>query len=368
MFLLKRQRTMRQWMTGIALGVASCAISAALIVPAPAVAQSAGASSKSAKSSKPAAKPAARKQSATAVRKPQQASRSVRTQRVVAGKNRRGARAQRVAYAPPRPSIGQLQGLRTDDPLDLHSSVALITDQATGEVLFAKNDRAVLPIASITKLMTSLLVVEARQPMDEVLTISDQEIDTEKGTSSRLRIGAQLSRADAMHLALMNSENRAAHVLGRSYPGGLPAFVEAMNAKAALLGMTQTRFVDPTGLSPKNVSSARDLTLLMKAAYQHPELREYSTSPSYAVAVLGRNTQFGNTNRLVHNPEWQIGLQKTGYIAEAGKCLVMQALVQGRQVLMVFLDSAGKYSRLGDAQRVRTWLESRNAVVGGTTS
>ena len=256
------------------------------------------------------------------------------------------------------PTVGDLAGLHlTSDPLDLKSNAALVMDQATSEILFEKNSRVTLPIASITKLMTSLVVLEARQPMDEVLTVTDEDIDREKFTHSRLRIGSQLTRADMLHIALMSSENRAASALGRHYPGGLPAFVAAMNVKARALGMAQTRYVDSTGLSSRNVSSAGDLAKLVVAAYQHPLIRTYSTHPEHEVEPGGHSLHYRNSNHLVLNPSWEIGLQKTGYIAEAGRCLVMQANIEGRPVVMVFLDSKGKESRLADAGRVRKWLE-----------
>ncbi len=256
-----------------------------------------------------------------------------------------------------RSSFGQMAGLRhTDDALELKSSVALVMDQDTNEVLVAKNPDAVLPIASITKLMTALVVTEAQLPLDETLTITQEDVDTEKGSRSRLRVGTQLTREEMLHLALMSSENRAAHALGRHYPGGLDAFVSAMNAKATLLGMADTHYVEPTGLSSRNQSSAKDLAALVKAAYEHQIIRELSTSPEYSVAVGRRELQFRTTNALVRNPTWEIGLQKTGYISEAGRCLVMQAKMAGRKLIMVFLDSAGKYSRLGDAERVRRWV------------
>jgi serine-type D-Ala-D-Ala endopeptidase (penicillin-binding protein 7) len=270
-----------------------------------------------------------------------------------------GKRRSLVHVVPARPSYGQLAGLHSvQDQLDLKSSVALVIDQDTREVLFSKNDSAVLPIASLTKLMTGLLVSEAKLPMDEMITITQDDVDTEKGSSSRLRVGAMLSRGELLHLALMSSENRAANALGRTYPGGLDAFVSLMNAKAKLLGMKDTRYVEPTGLSSRNQSSAHDLALLVNTAYEDPVLREFSTSPGHQVAVGKRTLQFNNTNRLVKNPGWDIGLQKTGYISEAGQCLVMQAKVAGRKLIMVFLDSAGKLSRLGDAERVRKWMEA----------
>lgn len=260
----------------------------------------------------------------------------------------------------PRASFGQLAGLHTtSDPLDLRSSVALVIDQDTQEVLLSKNDHAVLPIASLTKLMTGLLISEARLDDNEPITITQDDVDTEKGSSSRLAVGATLSRGELLHLALMSSENRAAHALGRTFPGGMSEFVRLMNAKAKVLGMKDTRYVEPTGLSSQNQSSARDLALLVRAAYEDSTLRTLSTSPGHQVEVGRRTLQYNNTNRLVKNPSWDIGLQKTGYISEAGQCLVMQAKVAGRKLIMVFLDSAGRLSRLGDAERVRRWVETQ---------
>ena len=265
----------------------------------------------------------------------------------------------RVAAPPPRPSFGQRAGLHSvEDALDLKSSVALVVDQDTREVLFRKNDSAVLPIASLTKLMTGLIVSEAKLPMDEQITITQDDVDTEKGSSSRLKVGTTLSRGELLHLALMSSENRAAHALGRTYPGGLNAFVDAMNTKAKLLGMKDTRYVEPTGLSSRNQSSAQDLANLVNVASNDALLRELSTSPGHEVEVGNKTLKYNNTNRLVKNPDWDIGLQKTGYISEAGQCLVMQAKVAGRKLIMVFLDSAGKLSRIGDAERVRKWVET----------
>jgi len=263
-----------------------------------------------------------------------------------------------VAVEPARLSMGQQLGLHAvDDPLDLKSSVALVVDEDTNEVLFSKNPNAVLPIASITKLMTALLVVERGQPLDEVLTVTQDDIDTEKGSGSRLAVGTQLTRGEMLHLALMSSENRAANALGRHYPGGLPALAVAMNRKAVELGMTGTRFVEPTGLSSQNQSTAHDLAALVKAAHRVPLLRELSTSQETQVQVGQRVLQFRNTNGLINHPEWAIGLQKTGYIAEAGRCVVMQAQLAGRKLIMVLLDSAGRYSRIGDAERIRRWLD-----------
>jgi serine-type D-Ala-D-Ala endopeptidase (penicillin-binding protein 7) len=265
--------------------------------------------------------------------------------------------------APAIPSFGQKAGLHaTSDMLDLKSSVAYVIDQDTHEVLLSKNDQAVLPIASITKLMTGLIISEAKLPMDESITITQDDVDTEKGSSSRLRVGATLTRGELLHLALMASENRAAHALGRTYPGGMSTFVGLMNAKAAQLGMRDTRYIEPTGLSSQNQSSAKDLATLVGNAYHDATLRELSTSPSHSVEVGNRTLQYNTTNRLVKNPNWEIGLQKTGYISEAGQCLVMQAKVAGRKLIMVFLDSAGKLSRIADAERVRKWVETNHSA------
>lgn len=274
--------------------------------------------------------------------------------------------AARRVIIPAKPSVGMQAGLhRVNDPLSLRSSVAYVIDQETQEVLFSKNEEAVLPIASLTKLMTTLLISEAELPLDEPITITQDDVDTEKYSVSRLRVGTVLSRGELLHLALMASENRAANALGRTYPGGMDIFVTMMNAKAQLLGMQDTRFAEPTGLSSRNQSSARDLALLVDATSADPMLREFSTTRAYQVAVGRRKMMFANTNRLVLNQRWDIGLQKTGYISEAGQCLVMQVNVAGRKLIMVFLDSVGKLSRLGDAERVRRWVETNEAQQAG---
>jgi D-alanyl-D-alanine endopeptidase (penicillin-binding protein 7) len=280
-----------------------------------------------------------------------------------AARGRHKVVVKRIAFVPSameKPTAGDIAGLKyTHDSLALQSNVAFVVDQASSKVLFEKNSNVSLPIASITKLMTSLVVVESNQDMNEMIEVTNEDLDKEKNTGSRLRIGAKLSRADMLHIALMSSENRAASALGRSYVGGLPAFVAAMNAKAKQLGMADTHYVDSSGLSSQNVASAQDLVKLINAAYQHPVIREYSTDSKYVVNPGGRHLlQYSTTNRLVANAGWDIGLQKTGYIAEAGRCLVMRAMIEGRAVVMVFLDSKGKYSRLADAGRIRKWLET----------
>ncbi len=279
-------------------------------------------------------------------------------------------RLARVRYVVPAvPSYGQQLGLHAaDDPLDLRSAAVLVLDQDTNEVLLAKNQHAVLPIASITKLMTALVVADAEQPMDELLTITSEDIDTEKGSRSRLQLGTQLTRGEMLHLALMASENRAANALGRYYPGGLPGVVEAMNRRAQTLGMMRTRYVEPTGLSSRNQSNATDLALLVREADKNDMIRRLSTSPEAEVSVGPRALHFRNTNSLVRNSDWAIGLQKTGYIAEAGRCVVMQAELSGRKLVMVLLDSAGKFSRVGDAERIRNWLGTQAVVAPATTA
>ena len=281
-----------------------------------------------------------------------------KTKATLVAHSRSAASVVRVV-AEPRLSTGERLGLRgSEDALELNSSVALVVDQDTSEVLFSKNDTAVLPIASLTKLMTGLVIADANLPMDELISIT--EADAEVYRNSRLAVGTTVTRGELMHLALMSSENRAANALGRTYPGGADQFVRLMNAKARELGMRDTRYVEPTGLSSQNQSSARDLATLVSVAYERPILRNLSTSPSHQLALGTRTLQYNNSNRLIRNPDWEIGLQKTGYISEAGRCLVMQAKVAGRKLIMVFLDSAGKLSRAQDAERVRRWVEAQS--------
>jgi D-alanyl-D-alanine endopeptidase (penicillin-binding protein 7) len=272
--------------------------------------------------------------------------------------HRRVAFTPAVPMTPPVLSAGDMAGLNeVRDPLALKSNAALVIDQKTSQVLFEKNSSVPLPIASLTKLMTAMVVVTSHQDMDEVLEVTSDDIDRERNSSSRLRVGSRLTRANMLHIALMSSENRAASALGRHYPGGLPAFVAAMNAEAKVLGMFDTHYVEPTGLSSQNVASARDLSKLVMAAYQEPVIRQYSTDSTYAVNPGGYVLQYMSSNRLVRSSGWDIGLQKTGFINEAGHCLVMQARIENRPVVMVFLDSKGKYSRFADADRVRRWVE-----------
>ncbi|RSF02774.1 D-alanyl-D-alanine endopeptidase [Achromobacter aegrifaciens] len=244
----------------------------------------------------------------------------------------------------------------------LRSSTAYVQDLETSTVIFAKNENVVRPIASISKLMTAVVVVDANLPMDEMLEITDEDVDGLKHPTSRQRVGTKLSRGDMLHLALMSSENRAANALGRHYPGGLPAFVAAMNAKAQALGMTSTRFIEPTGLSSDNVSSPHDLARLLRAASQRPLIHRYSTDTEYDVEVNNRTQTFRNTNLLVRKPDWDIKVSKTGYINEAGECLVMLARINGRDLAIVLLDSQGKLSRIGDAVRIRRIVQNEVAM------
>ncbi|WP_313696742.1 D-alanyl-D-alanine endopeptidase [Achromobacter sp.] len=279
------------------------------------------------------------------------------------GKADKAARGRRVAAAaaasaamPPPAASARAEAAA------LRSSTAYVQDLETSTVIFAKNENVVRPIASISKLMTAVVVVDANLPMDEMLEITDEDVDELKHTTSRLRVGTKLSRGDMLHLALMSSENRAANALGRHYPGGLRAFVAAMNAKAQSLGMTNTRFIEPTGLSSNNVSSPHDLARLLRAASQRPLIHRYSTDTEYEVEINNRTQTFRNTNLLVRKPDWDIKVSKTGYINEAGECLVMLARINGRDLAIVLLDSQGKLSRIGDAVRIRRIVQSEVAM------
>ena len=245
--------------------------------------------------------------------------------------------------------------------LAVQSSAALVLDQGNGEVIYQKNAASVVPIASITKLMTAMVVLDSQPNLAAPVTIGEEDIDTLKGSRSRLSVGTVLTREHALLLALMSSENRAAHTLARHYPGGTHAFVEAMNRKARSLGMMDTRFQDPTGLTSNNVSTANDLAKMVAAAHTYPLIREFSTTSGAMVETNGRHLEYHNTNALVKSSTWDIGLSKTGFIQEAGKCLVMQARVADRPVVIVLLDSAGKMTRIGDANRIKRWMESASS-------
>ena len=249
--------------------------------------------------------------------------------------------------------------------LALQSSAVLVQDQTTGTILFEKNAGSVLPIASITKLMTAMVALDVAPDLNETLTIGEDDVDIIKGTRSRLKVGTRLAREEMLRLALMSSENRAASALSRHYPGGREAFVAAMNRKAQALGLADTRFHDATGLTAANVSSPRDLAKMVDAAHQYPLIREFSTAIDGEFSIAGRPQQFRNTNTLVRNPSWEIGLSKTGYINEAGKCLVMQAWLNNKPTIIVLLDSWGRMTRIGDANRIKRWVESASLARPG---
>lgn len=258
-------------------------------------------------------------------------------------RNRAKTNAHKKSPAPPK--------------LVLNSGFALVEDQRTGELLVQKNPHAVVPIASITKLMTAMVILDAQLDLNEPLVVRKEDIDNLRHSRSRLPVGTNLTRQEALLLALMASENRAAHALGRTYPGGQEAFVAAMNAKARALGLTATRFTEPTGLSGGNISSAQDLARMVSAAYNYPLIREFTTCEEAVIQSGRRILSFHNTNRLVKSPQWQIGLSKTGFIDEAGRCLVMQAEVAQRPVLIILLDAQGTMTRYGDANRIKQWME-----------
>lgn len=245
----------------------------------------------------------------------------------------------------------------------VQSNIALIVDEQTQQVIYDKHAELVAPIASITKLMTAMVILDAKLPMDEVVSVATDDQDRLKGTHSRLRIGMTFTRSEMLQMALMASENRAASALARSYPGGMVAAVAAMNVKAKQLGMTSTKFFDPTGLNSDNVSTAHDLVKMVAAARTYPLIHQYTTTASTSIeGWRGRELRFHNTNPLVRNASWDIGVSKTGFINEAGRCLVMQATIKQRPVIIVLLDSWGKRTRVGDANRIKKWMESSNAV------
>ena len=253
------------------------------------------------------------------------------------------------------------------DPAKLHlaSVNAVVVDANAKQSVYAKGADDVTPIASLTKLMTAMVTLDAKLPDDEVISIGVEDLDFLKGTKSRLRLGAELPRHEMLRLALMSSENRAASSLARHYPGGKRAFVEAMNVKAALIGMSHTHYADPTGLDADNVSTAHDLAKLVQAAAAYPLIREFTTTPSYLVELqpTGRTLGFNNSNALVKNQSWDIQLQKTGYIREAGKCVVMLVNIASKPFVIVLLDSFGRYTRIADAQRIKHWLETGESLV-----
>lgn len=246
----------------------------------------------------------------------------------------------------------------------LSSNIALIFDEQTQLPLYNKNAEMIAPIASITKLMTAMVVLDSMSPLEEQVSVDVADLDTLKGTRSRLRIGMTFTRSEMLKLALMASENRAASALARNYPGGMVAAVAAMNAKAQALGMTSTKFFDPTGLNSDNVSTAQDLVKMVAAARNYSLIHQYTTTGTHSVDGWGgRELRFNNTNPLVRNASWDIGVSKTGFINEAGRCLVMEATINQRPVIIVLLDSVGKRTRIGDANRIKKWMESSNTYL-----
>lgn len=359
-------KALRVVSTGVAVSVCAALVAAAVPSAAYAATANDAAPAKSAKKSKHTksvrraekaadakAEPAAKSEKAEKVATTTRAERRRVHYRIGA----RSAGMSKVAFEP-RQSVGTAFGLHdTPDELALRSSVAYVVDQNSHDVLFDKNSQAVMPIASISKLMMAMVVLDSKAPLTEQIEVTDEDRDLIKNTGSRLAVGSVLSRDDMLHIALMASENRAAASLSRYYPGGRPAFIAAMNAKAHSLGMNDTHFLSPSGLSSENVSTGRDLVRMVDAAYQYPLIREYSTDESYEVNTGRRTIHYGTTNALVRGHKWDIGLQKTGFINEAGECMVMQTTIQGRAIDIVLLDSYGKYSRFGDAQRIRTWID-----------
>jgi serine-type D-Ala-D-Ala endopeptidase (penicillin-binding protein 7) len=285
-----------------------------------------------------------------------------------AASNKKSKSANRPTTAAPvkarKVSISPREQWQVTRQLAVASGAALVVEQGGAEPIYQKNAEAVVPIASITKLMSAMVVLDSMPSLTAPISVSDDDVDYLKGSRSRLNVGAELSRENALLISLMSSENRATHALARHYPGGLTAFIAAMNRKAAELGMFNTRFEDPTGLSSNNVSTAKDLARMVVAAHRYPLIRQFSTTSDAQVEVSGRRMEYRNTNALVKSNAWDIGLSKTGFIQEAGKCLVMQARVNDKPVVIVLLDSAGKMTRIGDANRIKRWMESTHATAG----
>ncbi|MGN6083844.1 D-alanyl-D-alanine endopeptidase [Trinickia sp.] len=354
---------------GVALGTLVSAVAGALAVAAVATPVDAFAATEAAAAHHPVHKKHLKKEEHVAASKAaaskievadahvKERGRHERTRYTLRAHGRHGV-VHRVAFEPRSPAGAQAFGLQeTPEGVALRSNVAYVVDQNTSEVLFDKNSTSVVPIASITKLMTAMVVLDSKAPLTDQIEVTDEDRDFIKHTTSRLHVGSVLSREDMLHIALMASENRAAAALSRYFPGGRPAFIAAMNAKAKALGMNDTHFESPTGLTSENVSTARDLVKMIEAAYQYPLIRKFSTDRSYDVYPGKGVLAYNSTNALVRNPTWDIGLQKTGFINEAGECLVMQATIHGRPMVIVLLDSTGKYSRFADATRLRKWLD-----------
>lgn len=363
MILFKRPVISRLVLVMLAGGLLSLPVHAASSKSADsskhAKAASATKSGKNAKTSKRTVKPV--KSQAAKVTPATLAAQKAAKEKVVTATSRKPSRL--LASKKPRDNAphnwGDWNGPVGGSP-GLHSHAALLLDMQNGEALYQKNATQIVPIASITKLMTAMVMLDANLPMQEELVITEDDVDTLKGSRSRLSVGARLTRQETLLLALMSSENRAAHALGRNYPGGIPAFVAAMNHKAHELGMTNSRFLDPTGLNPSNVSTARDLAKMVAAAYKYPAIHAATTTSDTRIDVLGRMLEYRNTNPLVRSDAWDIGVSKTGFIREAGHGLVMQAKVKNRPMLFVLLDSEGSMTRVGDANRLKKWAEAQS--------
>lgn len=287
-------------------------------------------------------------------------SRTVKTAKATNAKRRAAASFRLINETPPVLSFAQIQGLHnTPNPLALSTGSALVMDAVTGEVIYEKNANAILPIASITKLMTSLVALESKPAMGETIEVTTEDVDVYRHSRSRLKVGDQLTREEMMQLALMSSENRAANSLARTHPSGYKSFIKAMNDRAASLGMTQTRFVDSTGLSEHNQSSALDLAKLVQAANKHRAIREWTTTLDREMDVSGRRVMYRNSNPLVRSGSWEILLQKTGYIREAGRCVVMEFTSSGKKFVMVLLDSLTPQSRIQDANKLLKFVSDQ---------
>lgn len=353
------KKTLKTFLRPVLLGLVSLSLSLPVTAP---VAMAAGKQEATAKK-KSVSKASRKKTHAVASKKKrtQKVSRYGKRRSAVAARQLRVERERQAALSRLPHRIGPTeiyQAANLQLPLSLESRAAVVINADTGELLYSKNSTRTMPIASITKLMTAMVTMDAHLPMDELITISEADVDKIKHTSSRLTVGTTMTRSEALLLALMASENRAAAALARTYPGGTAAAVAAMNRKASELGMTHSHFADGTGLSAQNVASPTDLVRMVKAARNYPDIRRFSTTTEYNLVSGHRVLPYRNTNALVKNNSWEIDVSKTGFINEAGKCLVMHARVNATPVVIVLMDSNGKYTRIGDANRVKKWLES----------
>ena len=355
-------RSLRNWLPLLGLAAITVALSAVQAHAQPANAREATA--RKAQAPK-AARPAVQGQR-TAAARPSAARPSERGRATIPARGHAMAKAAPMTAARATPvsmRYGPDSARSAEAPSDLvlRSTAVLVASQASGQVLFSRNDEKVRSIASITKLMTAMVVLDYNQAMDEPVTITDEDIEATRRLGSRLAAGTTLSRAEMLRLSLMSSENRATAALARTSPGGYREFIAQMNMKSQALGMHRSRFEDSTGLHSGNVSTAQDLVLLVNAGMTYSTIREYTTTSALRVDTPGNRAaqlQFNNSNQLVASSEWEIGLSKTGFIREAGRCLVMQTRINGEEMVIVLLDSDGRHSRIGDANRIRRWIES----------